>query len=67
MSDEEPVCAKPQIEEDCKPHCTKYKKEYDACVERVREKGDGHCTGQYFDFWHCVDHCAKDKIFTKIK
>ena len=17
-----------------------------------------HCTGQYFDFWHCIDHCV---------
>ena len=42
-------------------------KELEACTARVEAKyanakpGDeisAHCTGQYFDFWHCIDHCV---------
>jgi len=31
-----------------------------ACVERIQgdTTGQAHCSGQYFDFWHCVDHCV---------
>ena len=31
-----------------------------ACAERIKSDttGQAHCTGQYFDFWHCVDHCV---------
>lgn len=35
-----------------------------ACAERVKEddkKGTAHCSGQYFDFWKCVDHCVSAK------
>ncbi len=21
-----------------------------------------HCTGQYFDFWHCIDHCVSLRV-----
>ncbi|PWA86017.1 cytochrome b-c1 complex, subunit 6 [Artemisia annua] len=29
------------------------------CVKRVQadETGHKHCTGQYFDYWQCVDKC----------
>jgi len=66
MSDE-PVDPRPEIEEKCKPGCAKYWKEYEACAERVQQKGEGHCSGQYFDFYHCIDHCAAPKIFKTIK
>jgi hypothetical protein len=31
-----------------------------ACVERIKadESGEAHCTGQYFDYWRCVDKCV---------
>ncbi|KAF5837872.1 ubiquinol:cytochrome c oxidoreductase 8 kDa subunit [Dunaliella salina] len=60
---------KPQIEEECKPHCVKQWQEYKACVERIQgdTTGQAHCSGQYFDFWHCVDHCAAPKIFSRLK
>lgn len=31
-----------------------------ACVERIKsdDTGAAHCTGQYFDYWHCVDKCV---------
>lgn len=31
-----------------------------ACAERIKsdKTGQAHCSGQYFDFWHCVDHCV---------
>ncbi|EKX31795.1 hypothetical protein GUITHDRAFT_91152 [Guillardia theta CCMP2712] len=74
MSD--PVDPRPAIEESCKGHCQKYLKELEACTERVNKiiaeakPGDevqAHCTGQYFDFWHCIDHCAAPKLFAKLK
>lgn len=31
-----------------------------ACENRVKEDETGHkhCTGQYFDYWSCVDKCV---------
>ncbi|PPR81848.1 hypothetical protein GOBAR_AA38865 [Gossypium barbadense] len=31
-----------------------------ACVKRIQgdESGHKHCTGQYFDYWSCVDKCG---------
>lgn len=31
-----------------------------ACVKRIHsdESGHKHCTGQYFDYWSCVDKCV---------
>lgn len=31
-----------------------------ACIKRIDgdETGNKHCTGQYFDYWHCVDKCV---------
>ena len=31
-----------------------------ACVKRVEgdDSGHKHCTGQYFDYWFCVDKCV---------
>ena len=33
-----------------------------ACEKRVEEdeKGHKHCTGQYFDYWGCIDKCVSD-------
>ena len=57
---DDPVDPKLQIEELCKPKCEAFLKAYEACAERIEgdETGEKHCTGQYFDFWSCVDHCA---------
>lgn len=31
-----------------------------ACVKRIQgdESGHKHCTGQYFDYWSCIDKCV---------
>ncbi|KAJ6685241.1 hypothetical protein OIU79_015330 [Salix purpurea] len=43
--------------------------EYQACVKRIQddETGHKHCTGQYFDYWSCVDKCVALKLFSKLK
>jgi ubiquinol-cytochrome c reductase subunit 6 len=60
-----------KIDEACKHHCSKAMKELEACTARVEAKfaaakpGDeitANCTGQYFDFWHCIDHCVSTLI-----
>ena len=57
--DDEPVCQKPMIEEHCKKHhCEAAEAAYNACVQRVQAKGEGHCEGYAFDLWHCIDHCV---------
>lgn len=35
--------------------------DYAACIKRVAASGDeeAHCTGQYLDFWKCVDACVR--------
>ncbi|PWA60970.1 cytochrome b-c1 complex, subunit 6 [Artemisia annua] len=39
------------------------------CVKRVQddETGHKHCTGQYFDYWQCVDKCVTPRLFAKLK
>uniref|UniRef100_A0A061R170 Cytochrome b-c1 complex subunit 6 n=1 Tax=Tetraselmis sp. GSL018 TaxID=582737 RepID=A0A061R170_9CHLO len=69
MSDEDPVCPKPELEEKCKPSCVKALVEYQACVERIEKDttGEAHCTGQYFDYWSCIDKCAAAPLFAQLK
>lgn len=33
---------------------------FKACMERIEkdETGEAHCTGQYFDYWKCIDKCV---------
>ncbi|KAL5672639.1 hypothetical protein ACJX0J_016945, partial [Zea mays] len=59
MADAEPVDQKNYLEERCKPQCVKTLYDYEKCVKRVESDGSGqkHCTGQYFDYWSCVDKC----------
>ncbi|PKI52975.1 hypothetical protein CRG98_026555 [Punica granatum] len=68
-ADEEPVDQKKYLEESCKPKCVKPLLEYQACVKRIQgdESGHKHCTGQYFDYWSCVDKCVAPKLFVKLK
>ncbi|CAI5467246.1 unnamed protein product [Closterium sp. Yama58-4] len=69
MADDEPVDPKPEIEEGCRPKCVKQLLAYEACVKRIEgdETGEKHCTGQYFDYWACIDKCAAPKIFSQLK
>ncbi|CAI7868236.1 unnamed protein product [Closterium sp. NIES-54] len=69
MADDEPVDPKPEIEEGCRPKCVKQLLAYEACVKRIEgdETGEKHCTGQYFDYWACIDKCAAPKIFAQLK
>lgn len=34
---------------------------YEACIKRVEADttGEAHCTGQYLDFWACIDKCVR--------
>ncbi|KAI6691102.1 hypothetical protein NL676_027930, partial [Syzygium grande] len=68
MADEEPVDQKKYFEDSCKPKCVKPLLEYEACVKRIQgdESGHKHCTGQYFDYWFCVDKCVAPKLFPKL-
>ena len=63
MDDEDPVDPRPDLEEACKPKCAKFVTAYEGCVGRVEKDttGEAHCTGQYFDFWHCIDHCVSSR------
>ncbi|KAK7412105.1 hypothetical protein VNO78_03552 [Psophocarpus tetragonolobus] len=69
MADEEPVDQKRYLEESCKPKCVKPLLEYQACIKRIHgdESGQKHCTGQYFDYWSCIDKCVAPKLFSKLK
>ncbi|KAJ8754930.1 hypothetical protein K2173_015442 [Erythroxylum novogranatense] len=69
MADEEPVDPKKYLEETCKPKCVKPLLEYQACVKRIQddETGHKHCTGQYFDYWFCIDKCVAPKLLQHLK
>ncbi|ESQ35295.1 hypothetical protein EUTSA_v10009667mg, partial [Eutrema salsugineum] len=60
MADDEVVDPKKYLEESCKPKCVKPLLSYQACVKRIQgdDSGHKHCTGQYFDYWHCIDKCV---------
>nr|7SJQ_D Chain D, Cystine-dense peptide [synthetic construct] len=47
-------------EEDCKVHCVKEWMAGKACAERQKSYtiGRAHCSGQKFDVFKCLDHCA---------
>ncbi|KAI3770278.1 hypothetical protein L6452_01405 [Arctium lappa] len=67
--DVEPVDQKKYLEDSCKPKCVRPLIEYQACVKRVEgdDTGEKHCTGQYFDYWHCIDRAVAPKLFEKLK
>ncbi|XVE94006.1 hypothetical protein REPUB_Repub01dG0243100 [Reevesia pubescens] len=70
MADEEPVDQKRYLEDHrCQPKCVKQLHSYKACVKRIQgdESGNKHCTGQYFDYWSCVDDCVAQSLFSKLK
>uniref|UniRef100_A0A453NWY9 Complex III subunit VI n=1 Tax=Aegilops tauschii subsp. strangulata TaxID=200361 RepID=A0A453NWY9_AEGTS len=39
------------------------------CVKRIEgdETGQKHCTGQYFDYWKCIDKHVAEKLFDSLK
>ncbi|KAF3495988.1 hypothetical protein DY000_02054794 [Brassica cretica] len=59
-ADDEVVDPKKYLEESCNPKCVKPLLEYQACVKRIQgdDSGHKHCTGQYFDYWQCIDKCV---------
>lgn len=68
MSDEEdPVDALPELRKECAKGCTAPKKDYDACVKRIADRGEGDCEAWYFDYLHCIDKCVMPKIFNYTK
>ncbi|WOH04962.1 hypothetical protein DCAR_0624374 [Daucus carota subsp. sativus] len=68
-ADEEPSDQKKYLEDSCKPKCVKPFLEYKACVQRIEgdDSGHKHCTGQYFDYWQCVDKCVAPKLLETLK
>ncbi|XP_077230519.1 cytochrome b-c1 complex subunit 6-1, mitochondrial-like [Tasmannia lanceolata] len=69
MAEEELVDQKKHFEEASKPKCVKTLLQYEGCVKRIEgdESGHKHCTGQYFDYWSCIDKEVSLKLFTKLK
>ena len=60
MSDEDVVDKMPAVEEECHVPCMKFWKLYEDCAKRIEgdTSGEKHCTGYYFDYWHCNHHCV---------
>lgn len=59
-----------EIKEKCADaHCTSYKNRLDECNDRVTSKSNTTetCLEEILDFYHCVDHCAANKIFEVLK
>jgi ubiquinol-cytochrome c reductase subunit 6 len=58
MSENWAGCAiKKSLEEKAHPKCLKKWAEYEACTQRIKNDttGEAQCSGQYFEYWHCVD------------
>ncbi|KJE89907.1 hypothetical protein CAOG_001311 [Capsaspora owczarzaki ATCC 30864] len=62
---------KTAIDEKCAEtaHCAHARKELEECTQRVEGNPDTKetCAQELFDFWHCVDHCAANQLFAKLK
>lgn len=69
MADDEPVDEKKYFQHSCRPKCVRPLYNYRACVKRIQgdETGQKHCTGQYFDYWSCIDQCVAPRIFKSLK
>lgn len=70
--EEEPELVDPQetIREECKTaHCEKYVAKLESCNERVesRKNTAETCFEEILDLFHCVDHCATQKLFSQLK
>merc|ERR1712126_639904 len=69
--EEELVDPAVEIKEACASSeaCQKYKSRLDECNERVTSKSETSetCLEEILEFYHCMDHCAGDKIFAKLK
>ncbi|KAL0365966.1 UNVERIFIED_CONTAM: Cytochrome b-c1 complex subunit-1, mitochondrial [Sesamum radiatum] len=57
------------LEDSCRSQCTKAYVDYQQCSRRVEgdESGQKHCTGQFFDYWACIDKCVAPKLFQELK
>ena len=67
--EEEVIDTKLGIEKTCHAHdpCPKLWLKYEECAKRVEAKGEGECSGQYKDYWGCIDHCVQEKFFKTLK
>ncbi|KAJ7235114.1 hypothetical protein O6H91_Y449200 [Diphasiastrum complanatum] len=59
---EEVVDPKPALEELAKARCIKQWFAY-----KEDTSGHKHCTGQYFDYWACVDKYVAKRLFEFLK
>ncbi|KMZ70890.1 putative Ubiquinol--cytochrome-c reductase [Zostera marina] len=68
-SDFDPVDPKALLEDRCKSKCVKTWVGYVKCAERIKddESGSKHCTGQYFDYYSCIDKCVALLLFKELK
>ena len=62
----EAVDPKPEFDKKCHSHCTKAWDAYKACETRIEEKGAGQCSGQYMDYFKCIDKCATKPLFKSL-
>ncbi|WAR53201.1 hypothetical protein PtB15_2B632 [Puccinia triticina] len=65
-----PTVPAPAIREECaESKCSKYKRHFDHCQERVLggkgDKGED-CVEELFHLMHCVDECATPQVFSKL-
>ncbi|KAI5006912.1 hypothetical protein ZWY2020_042124 [Hordeum vulgare] len=69
MADEEVSDPKALLEDRTKAKCVYLWYEYQKCVKRIEgdETGQKHCTGQYFDYWKCIDKHVAEKLFDSLK
>ncbi|KAJ2847207.1 ubiquinol--cytochrome-c reductase subunit 6 [Coemansia brasiliensis] len=47
--------------------CKSLKHHYEECAARVENGSKESCAEELLHFMHCVDHCAAEKIFAKLK
>eukprot|EP00325_Prymnesiales_sp_UTEX-LB-985_P025710 CAMPEP_0174718226 /NCGR_PEP_ID=MMETSP1094-20130205/28344_1 /TAXON_ID=156173 /ORGANISM="Chrysochromulina brevifilum, Strain UTEX LB 985" /LENGTH=78 /DNA_ID=CAMNT_0015918279 /DNA_START=12 /DNA_END=248 /DNA_ORIENTATION=+ len=62
----ESVDPKTELDAKCHHHCEAVWSAYKKCEERIEAKGAGQCSGQYMDYFRCIDHCSTKSLFKKL-
>jgi ubiquinol-cytochrome c reductase subunit 6 len=57
----------PAIRKECAPTCPKQQANYNACIERIKDKPGATCEIWYYELHHCIDKCVAPKIFAATK
>lgn len=52
-----------KVRAECRKKCPKEEEQYNACVKRISDSGQGDCEAWYLDIVQCADKCIAPRVF----